>query len=137
MASVFLVHHPRGYAAIEHRIERLGGAITQAVAKDAVDMAPFKTGGLVSSIHTVRVFQFTWHVTVSADHWMTQEYGTIGRYPIIRPVHKKALWWPGLISPVSIVTKHPGNKATPFMRPAVYQVRAFWFSPNGGLVVSR
>lgn len=137
MSKVTIIPHPPGLVAIENRIENLGSAITKAVADDAEDAAPIKTGELVSSIVTSRGAGYVWYVSVSAEHWSYQEYGTIGRNPVIRPVHKRALWWPGLTHPVAIVTRHPGNAAQPFMRPAVYQTRAFWFTPTGGVAVSR
>lgn len=136
MGRVIVRHHEAGYRAIENRIVNMGQAVTRAVTRDAEDMAPVETGELVSTIKMLRVAQYTWWVTVSAEHWMYQEYGTRGRNPVIRPKYKQALWWPGLKTPIAIVTKHPGNEAQPFMRPAVYQTRYIWFTPNGAVAVS-
>lgn len=43
------------------------------------------------------------------------EYGTAPHE--IRPVTKKALYWPGAAHPVKVV-HHPGTKPYPFLRPA-------------------
>jgi len=120
---VTVVHHPEGYAAIYKRVVATGEAVTRAVRSDAVKLAPKATGELASTILYVRVNALKWHILVGTDHWMHQEYGTLGRNPIIEPRTKQALWWQGLPHPIARVTKHPGNKAQPFMRPATYQRR--------------
>lgn len=135
-AKMLLVHHPEGYEAIERRVVNGGEAVTNAVARDARKDAPKKTGELVSTIHVLRVSEYRWYVTVSAPHWMTQEYGTLGRDPVILPRVKQALWWPGLPHPIARVTKHPGNKPQPFMRPALFQPRVVLYNSIGGAVAS-
>lgn len=136
MARTVIVHHPQGYAAIAHRMGKLGDAMAGAVANDAIDAAPIKTGHMVSTIRVLRAGALTWYVTVGTDHWWYQEYGASPHGPIL-PVKKQALWWPGLRHPIARVKVHPGNPAQPFMRPAVYQTRAFWFTPTGGVAVTR
>ena len=47
------------------------------------------------------------------------KYVELGTGPhVIRPVRKKALFWPGAEHPVAWVL-HPGNKAYPFLGPAL------------------
>lgn len=136
MARVKVVHHTTGYEAIERIVVNVGDAVAKAVAQDAEDAAPIKTGALVSSILVVRASKYTWFVRVGTDHWWYQEYGARPHGPIL-PVKKKALWWPGLSHPIARVELHPGNKAQPFMRPAIYQRRFVWVTPTGEVAVSR
>lgn len=131
-----IIHHPAGYAAIENRVINAGQAVTNAVARDARKDAPKDTGQLVSTIHVFHVTPYRWHVTVGTDYWAHQEYGTLGRNPIILPRVKQALWWQGLPHPIARVNKHPGNKPQPFMRPALYQRRILTTNALGWVVSS-
>jgi hypothetical protein len=136
MASrVKIVHHLPGYVAIEKRITNMGDGVARAIASDAVDAAPIKTGAMVSTIRVSHPGRWTWHVSVGTDHWWYMEFGANPHGPIL-PVKKKALWWPGLPHPINVVEVHPGNKPRPFMRPAVYQRRMVWFTPTGGVAVT-
>jgi hypothetical protein len=134
VSRVRFKHHERGYAAIAFRVTKIGDAVANAVARDAIDMAPIKTGNLVRTIRARRSMGYTWRVWVGTDYWMTQEFGVPYR-GIIRPRLKKALWWSGLQHPIAIVTNHPGHRPQPFMRPALYQPRRIWVTPTGGIAV--
>lgn len=131
-----VIHHPEGYIAIDRQVARVGDAVTNAVARDARKLAPKRTNQMASTIRVTRVGPLLWFVSVGTDHWHYMEYGTLGRDPVIRPRVKQALWWQGLPHPIAVVTKHPGNKAEPFMRPAVYQRRGLVVSPTGAVSVT-
>lgn len=136
MASrVRTIHHPEGYLGIQRVVVNVGEAITNQVTSDARAMAPVETGKLRASIRNTRVTTYSWHVLVGTDHWHQMEYGVKPHGPIL-PKLKKALWWGGLPHPISHVKMHPGNKAKPFMRPAVMQPRAFVVLSSGTVVVS-
>jgi hypothetical protein len=51
------------------------------------------------------------------------EYGTSPH--VIKPVNKRALYWPGAAHPVASVN-HPGTRAQPFMRPAIEMTEIFF-----------
>ena len=110
--------------------KRLQEGITIAAAeimKNATrDTVPWKTGNLVHSFGTAfgRLFAYVGPNRFSRAPYA---YGVHeGTKPhIIRPVHAKALFWPGASHPVAQVN-HPGSKPNRFMprimaksRPAV------------------
>lgn len=137
MASrVRTVHHPEGYLAIQRVVINVGDSVANQVTDDAKALAPVEKGTLRASIHKVRVSTYSWNIIVGTDHWHQMEYG-VGPHGPITPKVKKALWWGGLPHPISHVKMHPGNKAEPFMRPAVMQPRAIIVLSSGTVVVSR
>lgn len=112
-----VVPSPSGLAKIKAVGLKFRAEITQEVADDAQRNAPVDTGELRSSITAIPELGI---VTVGTDHWAPQEYGA--RPHRIEPDTKEALSWPGGAHPVAYVN-HPGNRAQPFMRPAVYKKR--------------
>jgi len=127
--------NPTGILQIQRRVDRVQDAVTEAVAEDARDMAPIRTGELVESIRTVRLGDVC-RVYVGTEHWQFMEYGTSPHW--IFPKEKQALAWPqrGRFpagGPVSSVF-HPGNEPFPFMRPAIYQRRYITVTPTAVIV---
>lgn len=92
--------------------------LNPAIARDMRRYCPVRTGALVRTIKVrgrrIRIGDAT------VDYALAVEYGT--RPHQITPVRKKALFWPGALHPVKTV-HHPGTRAQPFIRPAVYQYR--------------
>lgn len=132
---MLVIHHPEGYAAIDVRVQRVGDAVADSVAAEARVRAPKKSGELASTIKSKRHRAHTWRVTVGTEYWSAQEYGVPYR-GIIQPRLKQALWWPGLAHPIARVNNHPGNRAQPFMRPALFRRRRILVMPTGAVVVS-
>lgn len=104
---------------LEGRMDRLVGAI----ADDARRYAPIDTGELRSKITWSRVGPGKWRVTSGAWHTLFVEYPT--RPHIIRARGDGMLRFRvgGRIVYAKQV-RHPGTQAQPFMRPALFQVRA-------------
>lgn len=95
------------------------------VQNEARRLCPVDTGRLRSSIvHSVKDGRTKYSVTVgtNVNYAEDVEYGTAKHD--IRPVNKKALWWPGAAHPVAVV-HHPGTKPHPFMQPALDKAPAF------------
>lgn len=139
---VKFVPYPPGMGQLRVRVQNVGAAFTEAVFRDAVDNAPFAEGDLSRSIRsTWNHINLRGRVYVGTDHWRFPEYGARGPHPI-DPRYKKALFWfakknsIGLTHPISRVTKHPGNSAEPYMRPAIWKKRTAEVSPGGRIVVS-
>lgn len=107
-------------SALHAEIERYMAKLATVIQADAQRMAPVRTGLLRGSIYK-EADGLTARVGVrGVNYWMAQEYGA-GPH-IIRPVNKQALHWPGARHPVAVVN-HPGNPASPFLRPALYTRR--------------
>lgn len=79
------------------------------VASMARGRGPIETGDYVSSIEHERLEGGGWRVIARDRKSWWIEAGT--KPHVIRPRHKKALWWPGLLHPVKSVL-HPGTIAT-------------------------
>ncbi|MBU4278178.1 MAG: hypothetical protein KKC30_15665 [Proteobacteria bacterium] len=102
------------------RVRRGALAALLAIESVAVEEAPHATGNLVNAI-TVEQAQGGGHVFVSgaAPYGVYVHEGTGIWGPNkkrIRPVNKKALYWPGAAHPVASVA---GQKPNPFMDRAV------------------
>jgi len=80
-----------------------------------------RTGAMLASVHTVHTLTGG-RIYVGTDHWAHVEYGT--RPHIIRPKHKKALYWVGARHPVNKV-HHPGTRAYAPMRKSLKAIRVF------------
>jgi HK97 gp10 family phage protein len=99
------------------------------VAKTARHLAPVDTGFLKANIRvSKRVtpgggLRIGRRITAHANYAAYVELGTSAH--IIRPRFKKALWWEGAPHPISPSVRHPGAKAKPFLRPALYHIRMF------------
>jgi hypothetical protein len=107
-------------SALHAELAEYMGKLGTVIQADAQRMAHVRTGRMRGAIYkeadglTVRVG------VRNVPYWMAQEFGA-GPH-IIRPVTKKALAWPGGRHPVAVVN-HPGNPASPFLRPALYTRR--------------
>ncbi|OLT26536.1 hypothetical protein BJF83_20845 [Nocardiopsis sp. CNR-923] len=100
---------------LQPHIDRTENRLAHAVAADARRYVGVRTGRLRS---TIRVQDN--RVTVGTRYWRYHHDGT--RPHTILPRNKKALYWPGARHPVARV-HHPGTKANPFLRKALYQRR--------------
>ena len=104
-----------GMARVHLVAENAQDGVVGEVAEDARRYVPVDDGELRASIHVQGDT-----VVVGTDHWAPQEFGA--RPHVIEAAPDSALSWPGGAHPVGEV-RHPGNKAQPFMRPAVYKKR--------------
>lgn len=78
--------------------------------------APQKTGDLKKAIVLRQAGAMTWDITIDQGRraYKYEHYVRLGTAPhVIRPVKKKALFWPGLPHPVKSAN-HPGTKANPY-----------------------
>ena len=116
---MLIVMVPGWQAKVRGPMLRLQRKMAVEVADDArrnvISAGLIDTGDLLMSVREEGT-----RVYVGTDHWAPHEYGA--RPHTIRPVIKRALWWVGLEHPVNIV-HHPGNRATAFMRRALYKKR--------------
>ncbi|MEU0370637.1 HK97-gp10 family putative phage morphogenesis protein [Streptomyces sp. NPDC006283] len=128
--------------AYERGLRRvLGGMsddVKRAVERTRIDVqnearrrAPVDTGRLRSSIvsraeNSGRSVGYV--VGTNVNYAAAVEYGTAPH--VIKPLTKKALYWPGARHPVAQVN-HPGTRPQPFMRPAVEMAEIF-FRANMG-----
>jgi hypothetical protein len=79
-----------------------------------------QSGALISSLHSTKNINGG-KVWIGTDHWHYIEYGT--KRHVIRPRHKKALWWVGAEHPYAKV-RHPGTHAYAPMMRALREVAA-------------
>lgn len=101
---------------------RIHRSVVHDVWEDARDHAPVLSGEMRDTIRTRPIKPLLSRVVVGTDHWQPQEYGASAHD--IRPREPGgALFWPGAPHPVNVV-HHPGNRAQPFMRPALYKLRS-------------
>ncbi|MFH9826727.1 HK97 gp10 family phage protein [Streptomyces bobili] len=96
------------------------------VQNEARRRAPVDTGRLRSSIvsraeGSGRSVGYV--IGSNVNYAAAVEYGTAPH--VIKPVNKKALFWPGAAHPVAQVN-HPGTRAQPFLRPAIEMTPIFW-----------
>ncbi|MFB7111729.1 HK97 gp10 family phage protein [Streptomyces sp. NPDC056291] len=102
---------------VDDMLEKVGDDILA----DAKRYAPVRTGHLKQSL-VAEVEDGELRVgSVGCDYAMDVEFGTAPH--IIEPRTKKALSWPGAAHPVNRVL-HPGTRAHPYLRPALYTQRA-------------
>lgn len=114
-----MVWRKEGFAKIKNLEDNVGDAISRAVMRDARRLCPVDTGETQDSIKRFKAGS-TWYVTVGGS-WLYVEYST---KPHIIRSHGP---WPlrnretgQVFGPV---VHHPGTKAQPFMRPAIYRTR--------------
>ncbi|MFJ8144684.1 HK97-gp10 family putative phage morphogenesis protein [Streptomyces sp. NPDC096048] len=112
---------------------RMSDDVKRAVDRTRVDVqnearrrAPVDTGRLRSSIvsraeGSGRSVGYV--IGTNVNYAAAVEYGTSPH--VIKPVNKRALYWPGAAHPVAQVN-HPGTRAQPFMRPAIEMTEIFW-----------
>jgi len=106
-----------------HRISRVG--FNHAVRVVPVDTGRLK-GSLAPSVKRegkdiVAIVGTGIEHTKPVGYAKAVEFGA-GPH-IIRPKNKRALFWPGAKHPVAYVM-HPGNRAQPYLRPALQVMRA-------------
>ncbi|WP_405554336.1 HK97 gp10 family phage protein [Streptomyces sp. NBC_01171] len=114
-------------------IGRMSDDVARAVEATRIDVqnearrrAPVDTGRLRSSIvsraeGSGRSLGYV--IGSNVNYASAVEYGTAPH--VIKPKHKKALYWPGAAHPVAQVN-HPGTRAQPFLRPAIELTPIFW-----------
>lgn len=92
-----------------------------------VGSKPDRRGGGSSLRGSIRILRFSvdgggLYSDIGSDlpYAILVEGGTEAH--IIKPKRKKALWWEGLEHPVPRVN-HPGARAKPYLRPAVFAAR--------------
>jgi hypothetical protein len=128
VAKTVIYPNLAGRAALDRLIVRVHDWVVEKVDDDAVLHAPWETGELALSIHTRKARPLLSRIVVGTDHWAPQEYGAAPHE--IRPRNPRgALNWPGAPHPVNVV-HHPGNRAKPFMRPALYKRRSLAGRPR-------
>ncbi|GIH26069.1 hypothetical protein Aph01nite_43790 [Acrocarpospora phusangensis] len=118
--AVVVVLAPGWQAKLRPYVSRFMDDLASDIAADARRYAPIDTGRLVESIRVHRRGAYTRRIHAHAPYAAWVEYGTAPH--IIRPNSKKALHWPTARHPVAVV-HHPGTRAQPYLRPAVYQRR--------------
>jgi hypothetical protein len=101
--------------AIEDYLEKVAGEIEV----DAKAGCPVDTGHLKESIEH-EVDGLTARIGSNVSYAAYVEEGT--RAHEIRPKTAGALFWPGAAHPVGVV-HHPGTRAEPYLRPALYRAR--------------
>lgn len=115
-----IVEHQTGVGQLTVVSAEFLADITDAIEGDAQRFVPVDTGELRDSIEQEVVSTETRRVWARAPHAMDVEFGT--RAHVIEPDQKQALAWPGGAHPVARVN-HPGTKAQPYLRPALYRKR--------------
>jgi hypothetical protein len=114
-----MVWRKEGLAKIKNLEDNVGDAITAAVQADAKRLCPVDTGETQRSIKRFKAGS-TWYVTVGGA-WIFVEYRT--KPHIIRSHGPYPLRNPETGEVFGPVVHHPGTKAQPFMRPAIYRTR--------------
>ena len=112
---VHVVMERRWYQRLQPSVRRTENRLAQAVAVDARRYVGVDSGTLRRTIRARGN-----RVTVGTRYWRHHHEGTKPR--LIEPRHKQALYWPGARHPVARV-HHPGTRANPFMRRALYTKR--------------
>lgn len=118
---VVIVMTPGWEIQLARHVSRIMDRLADDIADDARRFAPIDTGELRTSIRVHKRGPFTRRIHAHAGHAAWVELGT--RPHIIRPNSKKALHWPGARHPVKVV-HHPGTRAQPYLRPALYMRRS-------------
>jgi hypothetical protein len=118
MARVVLTsgweQHIEGAAA--DFLEKIAGEVED----DAKAICPVDTGKLRESIEH-EVDGMTARIGSNVSYALYVEEGTSPH--IIRAKNGGALFWPGADHPVAVV-HHPGTRAEPYLKPALYRARA-------------
>lgn len=124
MATV--VMDDRGWAEVEAECDRIAMVVTKAVAADARRACPVDTGALLATIREAHHAPMVGRVYVGTDYWASVEYGS--RPHDIRahnPNGALHFFWEREGREVFFRSvHHPGTPAQPFMRVAIYTVRA-------------
>ena len=112
---------------------RMSDDVRRAVDRTRIDVqnearrrAPVDTGRLRSSIVSRAEGSgrsVGYMVGTNVNYAAAVEYGTSPH--VIKPVNKRALYWPGAAHPVAQVN-HPGTAARPFLRPAIELTEMFF-----------
>lgn len=95
------------------------------IADDAARYAPYDTGRLESEIDASRIDDTKWRVHSHAPYTIYVEFPTRAHEIKARP--GGLLVWTDPASGARFAARsvwHPGTAAQPFMRPALFQVRA-------------
>ncbi|MFE7461665.1 hypothetical protein ACWFMI_23550 [Nocardiopsis terrae] len=106
------------YERLAPSVRRAENRLARAVAADARRYVGVDTGTLRKTIR-VRGNKVT-AGGPRASYWYFHHEGT--RPHVIEPRFKQALYWPEARHPVARV-KHPGTKANPFLKRALYTKR--------------
>lgn len=108
-------------------IDRIMDKVSDGVARAARIIAPRDTGALKKSIRVHNLvtagggLRIGRRIKAHVNYAAYVELGTM--HHKIRPNIKSALWWEGAKHPMGSVN-HPGTRPRPYLRPALYFVRA-------------
>lgn len=112
---------PRASREIARVADVMLGRVAGGIERDARRYAPVDTGELRAGISAGPAAGGTVRVWSVAPHGLAVEFGT--RPHVIEPSSRRALTWPGGAHPVTRVD-HPGTRAQPYMRRALYTRRS-------------
>ena len=115
--AVIVVMTPGWELQLERHVAVAMDKLADDIAADARRFAPVDTGHLRSSIRVHKIGPTSRRIHAHADYAAWVELGT--RPHIIRPNVKKALHWPTARHPVKVV-HHPGTRAQPYLRAALF-----------------
>jgi hypothetical protein len=116
--AVVVVMAPGWELKLEAYVAKAMDRLADDIAADARRFAPVgTTGHLKSSIRVHKSGPTSRRIHAHAPYAAFVELGT--RAHVIRPNSKKALYWPGARHPVAKVI-HPGTRAQPYLRPALF-----------------
>lgn len=116
--------------ALDRILKHAKDSLSRAMKYAATDvwgnirrLAPTDTGRLAGSFELEQVDELSWRIFTNVHyalyvHEGTGIHGPEGRPIEIRPVRKKALYWPGAAHPVTKVL-HPGQKPNPYVTRAI------------------
>lgn len=125
--AVTVIMEPGWQEKMRPGTEKFMDKIADGISRAATIMAPVDTGALKASIkvHTIVTpgggLRIGRRIRAHVNYSAYVELGTTSH--TITPRIKKALWWEGAKHPMSIV-RHPGTRPRPFLRPAMYFIRA-------------
>lgn len=118
--AVIIVMAPGWQIQLERHVARAMDRLADDIADDARRFAPVDSTDLVRSIKVHKIGPTSRRIHAHAPYAAYVELGT--RPHVIRPNNKKALHWPTARHPVKVV-HHPGTRAQPYLRPALYMRR--------------
>ena len=121
MARVRVRVDSRGAALLAERGHEFAQRLTEQVFRDAVRLCPVDTHALADSID-YEVVGLVGRVTVDEPYWRFVEYPTAPH--LIRSHGDYSLHNDEFGEYYGREVMHPGTQAQPFLRPALYRVRA-------------
>lgn len=112
---------PAARAHVDEAInDWLDQVIGRRILDDARNFVPKRTGRLLESLRAEVQGKVLRVGSLDVNYATDVELGTSPH--VILPRNKKALYWPDADHPVARVN-HPGTRAQPYLRPALFQRR--------------